>query len=146
MDSTASEFDPAICPDGRWLAYASNESGRQEVYVVSLSDARSKYQATTEGGRHPLWTRGGSELFYLDADNAVAAVPVTRGETLAFGRPETLFTHAAPKSGAAAPTRCSSTSPPTASRIVVLEPEGDGSATLTVVTDWLAELGGEASR
>jgi len=65
LRTPASEIDPQISPDGRWLAYASNESGRDELYVVSLPDAKTKYQVTTDGGRHPIWTRNGRELFYM---------------------------------------------------------------------------------
>ena len=51
LHTPASESTPQISPDGRWLAFASNESGRSEIYVVSLPDAKIKYQVTTEGGR-----------------------------------------------------------------------------------------------
>src|SRR5437762_4163811 len=51
-------------PDGRWLAYASNETGRYEVYVQPFPGLGGKWQISTEGGREPVWARNGRELFY----------------------------------------------------------------------------------
>jgi Tol biopolymer transport system component len=79
LGSRASEYDAAISPDGRWLAYGSNESGAAEIYVVSLPDARVKYQVTTGSGQHPVWTRGGRELIYLQSGNLLTSVAVTIG-------------------------------------------------------------------
>ena len=145
LNSPASEHDPAISPDGRWLAYASNESGRDELYVVSLPDTKTKYQVTTEGGRHPVWTRGGRELFYMTNAFAIAAVPVTLGESLAFGSPVTLFPQPRPNWGTGADQAFFDVSDD-GERIVVVVPENQGSQTLVVVTDWLAELKKGGSR
>ena len=145
VHSAASENDPRISPDGRWLAYASNESGRSEIYVVSLPDARTKYQVTTEGGRHPIWTRGGRELFYMTSAYAVAAVAVTPGETLTFRSPVTLFPQPRPNWGTGADQALFDVTAD-GDRIVVLVPENQGSQTLVVVSDWLSELGAEVAR
>ncbi len=139
LGSPASEFDAAISPDGRWLAYASNESGRHQVYVLELPAARTKYQVTTEGGRHPVWTGKGSELFYLTAENSVAVVPVAAGAALAFGAPVTLFPLPRLGRGSGSDEVLFDVAAD-GSRIVLLEPEGEGSETLTVVTHWLREL------
>ena len=139
LHSAASEGDVAISPDGRWLAFASNESGREEVYVVSLPDAKVKYQVTTQGGRHPVWTRGGRELLFLTPGYSIAAVPVTVGESLAFGSPATLFPHPHPGQGIAGSETLFDVSAD-GSRIVLLGPESQGSQALLVVSDWLAQL------
>jgi serine/threonine-protein kinase len=66
-----------VSPDGRWLAYDSNESGQFEVYVRPYPDAdRARWQVSVEGGRQPLWSRDGRELFYRDFSGAVMSVPV----------------------------------------------------------------------
>jgi serine/threonine-protein kinase len=60
------EINGEISPDGRWLAYESNESGRLEIYVRPLPDVNSgRWQVSTEGGTRPLWARSGRELFYV---------------------------------------------------------------------------------
>src|SRR5262249_58835839 len=66
-----------LSPDGRWIAYFSNESGRQEVYVVSFPKLTGKWQVSTAGGAMPLWRRDGREIFYLRAtDRNLMAVAV----------------------------------------------------------------------
>ena len=61
----ASEVHPAVSPDGRWLAYASDESGTSEIYVRPFPDAASaRWQVSTAGGFSPVWSHSGKELFY----------------------------------------------------------------------------------
>ena len=58
------ERSPMFSPDGRWLAYMSNESGRYEVYVEAFPHKGSKRQVSTDGGTLPAWSRKGNELFF----------------------------------------------------------------------------------
>ena len=78
-------------PDGKWVAYASNESGKWEIYVTSFPDARGKWQVSTSGGEQPRWRADGKELFYLSADRKMMAAPVTTGATFGAGAPVALF-------------------------------------------------------
>jgi eukaryotic-like serine/threonine-protein kinase len=78
-------------PDGRWVAYASTESGKWEVYVTSFPDARGKWQVSTAGGTQPRWRGDGRELFYLAADSKIMAVPVAGGVNFDGGVPAALF-------------------------------------------------------
>jgi eukaryotic-like serine/threonine-protein kinase len=78
-------------PDGRWVAYASNESGRWEVYVTSFPDGRGKWQVSTAGGSQPRWRGDGKELFYLASDSKIMAVPITGGTNFDSGSPVPLF-------------------------------------------------------
>jgi eukaryotic-like serine/threonine-protein kinase len=78
-------------PDGNWVAYASNETGKWEIYVTSFPDARGKWQISTGGGEQPRWRSDGKELFYLSADSKLMAAPVTTGSNFDLGRPITLF-------------------------------------------------------
>jgi Tol biopolymer transport system component len=64
LSSPAYEAWPEFSPDGRWLAYASDESGRTEVYVQSVHGSGGKFQISHESGREPLWSRDGKQLFY----------------------------------------------------------------------------------
>ena len=86
------EFSPAVSPDGRWFAYVTNESGRNEVYVRSLEDpAAGRTQVSVNGGDEPLWSNSGRELFFRANRVEVLAAPVTIGETFTVGRPQVLF-------------------------------------------------------
>jgi serine/threonine protein kinase/Tol biopolymer transport system component len=78
-------------PDGRWVAYASNETGKWEIYVTSFPDARGKWQVSTSGGEQPRWRADGKELFFLSSDSKMMAAPVTTGATFDAGSPATLF-------------------------------------------------------
>jgi Tol biopolymer transport system component len=78
-------------PDGRWVAYASNETGKWEVFVTSFPDARGKWQVSTDGGEQPRWRSDGKELFYLSSESKIMAVPVTTGAKFDTGAPIALF-------------------------------------------------------
>jgi Tol biopolymer transport system component len=90
LNSSYNERLPAISPDGKWIAYDSDESGRPEIYVAALPDLTSKTQVSPTGGIMPLWSRDGSELFYLN-DGKLVAVSVTVEPRLSVGTPVPLF-------------------------------------------------------
>jgi Tol biopolymer transport system component len=81
---------PAISPDGRWLAYESRESGRNEVYVVSFPSGEGKWLVSSRGGQCPRWKPTGGELFYLEGDVLMAA-PVETKPVFRPGAPKELF-------------------------------------------------------
>ena len=87
------EYSPTLSPDGRWLAYVSDESGRNEVYVRPFPDASSGglWSVSTDGGYGPVWAHSGRELFYRNAADELVAVQVTGDPTFAPGRQEVLF-------------------------------------------------------
>jgi eukaryotic-like serine/threonine-protein kinase len=78
-------------PDGRWVAYASNENGRWEIYVTSFPDARGKWQISNSWGSQPRWRGDGKELFYLSSDGQLMAVPISPGTNFDPGAPGLLF-------------------------------------------------------
>ena len=78
-------------PDGKWVTYASNESGKWEIYVTSFPVARGKWRVSTSGGEQPRWRGDGKELFYLSSDGKMMAVPVTIGAKFDSGTPLVLF-------------------------------------------------------
>jgi len=77
--------------DGKWVAYASNESGKWEIYVTSFPDARGRWQVSGGGGEQPRWRSDGKELFYLSLDGKMMAVQVTTGANFDAGTPAALF-------------------------------------------------------
>jgi Tol biopolymer transport system component len=84
------EGAPQFSPDGRWLAYVSDESGRFEIYVQPYPGPGGKWQISTEGGTEPVWNPNGRELFYRTGDKMMA-VDIATHPGFAVGKPRTLF-------------------------------------------------------
>jgi serine/threonine-protein kinase len=83
----AQEVTAALSPNGRWLAYGSDESGRQEIYVRPFPDVNAgRWLVSTAGGVQPVWSRDGTELFYFQGGELVA-VRVAGGPTWSAGAP-----------------------------------------------------------
>jgi Tol biopolymer transport system component len=78
-------------PDGRWMAYSSNEAGKWEVYVSPFPSVNGKWQVSSAGGQEPRWRQDGKELFYLSAEGKMMAVAVTASPSFAASSPITLF-------------------------------------------------------
>ena len=94
LRSESNERCGALSPDGHWIAYASDESGRSEIYVQAFSDtglSGRKWQVSYFGGTSPKWRRNGRELFFIGANKTIIAVPVSLGATFQFYSPQTLF-------------------------------------------------------
>jgi len=88
---TASQEDlPVFAPDGRWLAYRSNESGRMEVYVAKFPGAAIKRQISVEGGDQPLWSPDGKQMFYING-NRIMSVDLNTESGMNPTKPRTLF-------------------------------------------------------
>ncbi len=88
LQTSAAELNGEISADGRWLAYQSNESGQFEVYVRPFPKVDAgRWQVSTAGGTRPAWARSGRELFYLDRNNLLTAVPVQMTTTFSAGNP-----------------------------------------------------------
>ena len=87
-----SERSPRVSPDGRWLAYLSDESGRDEVYLQAYPGGGRRTAISTNGGREPVWSRDGRELFFWTLDeNALMVVRVGQEPGLTVTAPERLF-------------------------------------------------------
>jgi eukaryotic-like serine/threonine-protein kinase len=85
------ETDARLSPDGRWIAYVSDESGKWEIYVQPFLSSGGKWQISSAGGRQPQWSRDGKEFFYVAPDQKLMAVPVHPGTSLDPGAPKELF-------------------------------------------------------
>jgi Tol biopolymer transport system component len=122
-------------PDGRWVAYDSNESGREEVYVVAFPNPAARFQISTGGGSNPMWRGDSKELFYVDPDNKIMAVDIAaRSDSLEIGTPHVLWQ-----------PRLTNTSPPYAvaadgKRFLVNELPSQSTSHLTVIFNWDADL------
>ena len=143
LDSEFGEQRPRVSPDGRWLAYESNESGRSEIYVRPFPNVDDgKWQISTDGGREPQWAPGGRELFYHGRGNLMAAQIETE-PTFSRSTPESVFS----TSGYAVPVNTArryDVSPD--GRFLMVKPataettDGDGSPELIYVQNWFEEL------
>ena len=85
------EAHSQLSPDGQWIAYASDETGRSEIYVQSFPPGKGKWPISTGGGDQPSWRRDGRELYYLDADKRLTAVAIRTTPDLQIGASATLF-------------------------------------------------------
>jgi serine/threonine-protein kinase len=82
----------ALSPDGKWIAYESDETGRTEVFIRPFPNTDAgKQQVSTNGGGSPLWSRNGRELFYVNGARSMVAVAVGAGDKLQIGEGKTLF-------------------------------------------------------
>ncbi len=93
LQSPSNETGPALSPDGHWLAYVSDESGRNEVYVIpftSVSGAQARRQVSTDGGTEPLWNPEGNEIFYRAGDRMMVS-RVSVAANFQAGPPQVLF-------------------------------------------------------
>ena len=91
LEATASLNNAQFSPDGKWVAYASNESGRWEVYVTSFPDARGKWQVSINGGEQPRWRGDGKEIYFLSTDAKLMAASVDTKNEFESGTPTVLF-------------------------------------------------------
>ena len=122
-------MDPQFSPDGKWIAYASRESGRAEVYAVAFPELTSRRQVSADGGRAPAWDRQGRFVYYLQQGYLVAH-EVRLGTGLTVGRATRLF--ATPASGfEVAP----------GNRFVLTEPNPQSAdEPLHLIVNWFTEL------
>jgi serine/threonine protein kinase len=141
LQTAFNETQAQISPDGRWLAYTSNESGEDEVYVQTFPKAGSKRQISTEGGVSPRWRRDGKELFYLAADERLMAVPVNDQNALETDRPIALFrTRLIPQGSQSAGLPTQYDVAPDGQRFLLNLPTDQSGSPITVVLNWAAAL------
>jgi hypothetical protein len=132
----ASEAQPDFSPDGRWVAFETNESGRPEIFVVSFPDLAVRRQISTNGGRVPRWDRTGKTLYYLEGEDVVEA-PMSAATGVRAGPNRVLFQTRA---------RVFDVSPDGHRFILVLPNSAAVSPGIHVVLDWIRELRERVSR
>jgi serine/threonine protein kinase len=91
LDTPYRKGDFRFSPDGHYVAYVSNESGQDEVYVASFPTFAAKRKISSSGGGVPVWAKGGKEILYLAADGALMSVEIRMGFNLVAGTPKLLF-------------------------------------------------------
>lgn len=144
LQTPSSEALPRISPDGRSVAYMSNESGQWEVYVKPFPRGEGKWQVSVKGGHHPRWSGRGNELFYLEG-NTLMAVPVETQPGFKKGLPRPLFT--GEQVGALLDIRATGNPmvwvydvTADGQRFVVVRPVGESQASIMVAQNWAGEF------
>jgi len=138
VHTPANETAPRFSPDGHFIAYASNESGRFEIYVRPYPGPGGKWQISTEGGTEPAWNPKGRELFYRSG-NKMIAVDITTQATFSAGKPRMLFEGAYVLSPRSFPDYDVS---PDGQRFLMLKAseQAQAPAQINVVLNWFEEL------
>jgi Tol biopolymer transport system component len=137
-NSTFVEMQGRFSPDGRWVAYASNESGRLEIYVQPFPRSAGKWRVSTGGGMEPRWRRDGKELYYLAPDGALMTVPANATSTFQSGTPRRLFQTRVPFLGS--PYRSNYEVAGDGRFLVNTLVEGAASSPISVVLNWTTGL------
>jgi hypothetical protein len=138
MQTQFNEGDGWLSPDGRWIAYSSNESGVGELYVAPFPGPGGTVRVSSAGGRNPRWRRDGTEIFYLAPDNKLMAAAVNgRGSKFEIGAIRPLFeTRVAVGAG----IRRYDVSADGQRFLINTVPEQAESAPIAVVVNWTAGL------
>jgi eukaryotic-like serine/threonine-protein kinase len=126
-------------PDGKWVAYSSNESGRWEIYVTSFPEAHGKWQISNSGGDQPRWRGDGKELFYLSSDGKLNAVPVKTGANFDAGTPVPQF-QANPRELVATSEQSSYDVSKDGQKFLINTQPKSATAPMSVVLNWSAKL------
>jgi outer membrane protein assembly factor BamB len=130
-----SQTPAAVSPNGKWLAYASSESGRADIYVTAFPSGKGKWQVSTGGGDNPRWRADGKELFFTANDRIMAVDVDTAADRFESRVPHALFSARVP-----APTLASrATFAPSADGqkfLVNTWDAGSGIAPITLVVNW----------
>jgi serine/threonine protein kinase/Tol biopolymer transport system component len=138
-NTPAEEVLAQFSPDGQWVAYQTNESGRFEVVVQPFPEAGAKWQVSTAGGVAPRWRADGKEIYFLAPDATMMAVPVTAaGPSFEAGTPVALFPTRIFEGGTVALNRAQYTVARDG-RFLINQPVGDGAvAPITLILNWRA--------
>jgi serine/threonine-protein kinase len=138
---TANDRSPALSPNDSWLAYVSDESGRNEVWVVPFRGPGTRRQVSVNGGHEPVWAHNGRELFYRNAADELVRVEVTTGSTFTHGTQSVLFSVADFQDD---PNHVVYDIAPDDERFLMLE-RRPGGGSIVWVENWLTELDREAA-
>jgi Tol biopolymer transport system component len=124
-----------ISPDGHWVAYASDESGQQDIYLTTFPEGKGKWRVSSNSGAYPAWSGNGKELFFKDlSDNILVCTLTTKGSEVEVGTPQRLFHAASPGIGVAFDVTSDG------KRLLVNHAEEEAQVPLQLVTNWPAEL------
>jgi serine/threonine protein kinase/Tol biopolymer transport system component len=133
--SQSNLYSYRISPDAKWLAYISDESGQQELYVTSFPDAKGKWRVSADGAAYPVWSANGKELFFMGLNNDfLSSAIAAKGSELDVSAPQRLFHTGTPGLGIVFDVSSDG------KRLLINHSEEEAQVPLELVTNWLAEL------
>ena len=152
VNTPAGERNGQFSPDGQWLAYETNETGRPQIWVAKLSDPTDRRPVSTSGGMWPRWHPKGEELYFIAPDAKLMAVPITtrkqaNGSKIGMGTPVALFQTQifSGSTGAGGPAQYAVG--PDARRFLIIQPAAESTTSpLTLLLNWKAPASPELSR
>jgi hypothetical protein len=145
LTTAADEKALALSPDGRWLAYTSNESGTNEIYVRPFPEtSTAKWQVSTAGGAEPAWSSNGRELLYINGKAEMVSADIAPGPTFSVGRQHPLFSVS--QLARPGPVPAFSLSPDDKRFLMVREGETAVQSELIVAENWVQELKGHPEK
>ena len=131
----SSFYSYRISADSRWVAYVSDESGMQEIYITSFPEGKGKWKVSSNGAAYPAWRADGKELFYQNLANDFFACPIAmKGSEIEVGTPQRLFNSTAPGIGISFDVSADG------KRLLINHAEEEAQAPLQLLTNWPAEL------
>ncbi len=140
VDTPADELFGVISPDGRWLAYESNETGQWDVYVQTFPEGGGRWRVSTEGGHQPRWNPKGSELFYISPDRRMMSARIRGGSTtFQWDAPRPLFQTAISDFGPYRGTWGYAVAPD-GDRFLILTRRPQGPSPAVAIVNWQAGL------
>ncbi|HET8834429.1 MAG TPA: LpqB family beta-propeller domain-containing protein, partial [Gemmatimonadales bacterium] len=141
----AAELFPALSPDGRWLAYSSDESGASEIYVRPFPEtAGAKWQVSTAGGSQPVWSSTGRELLYVNGKTEMVSAEIQPGTTFSVGAQRVLFS--VQQFASTGPVPAYSLSPDNQRFLALREGEAGQPGELVVAENWVQQLAGAGGK
>jgi Tol biopolymer transport system component len=143
VNTPAQELNGEVSPDGNWIAYDSNESGQFEIYLRAYPPAAGnrRWQASAGGGRQPLWSRDGRELFYRDFTGAVMSVPISFTPAFEPGAPRKVLDGSAYAGGSSVASGRRYDVGADGRFLMIKQAKRDSSGpSLVVVQNWFEEL------
>jgi Tol biopolymer transport system component len=133
LDSRFTAGDPALSPDGEWIAYSSDASKRNEIYVERFPTHANRRQVSVNGGSMPRWSRAGKELYFIAPDHKLMELQIDGGTKLISGTPHPLFETRLPPNGRYDITNDGRFLVPT-------QIESTGTLPMTVIVNWTANV------
>jgi Tol biopolymer transport system component len=128
-------YDYRVSPDGRWVAYSSDESGQREVYLTTFPEGKGRWRVSANGGSFPAWSGNGKELFYGNLTSDFFVCPITaKGSEVAVGTPRHLFHTGTPGIGVSFDISSDG------KRLLMNHADEEMQAPLHLLTNWPAEL------